>query len=92
MLINGETSTLPLSEGDILHHTKLVSKVYKLRPRQRLGENLHNLLICGFVLELYCSLMYHVSNEMMFDLNVLQPVMKYWIFLKLDTTFIITMY
>jgi hypothetical protein len=65
-----KTSTLPLSKGDILHHTKLVSKVYKLFPKQRLGENAHNLLICGYVLELYCSLLYHVLDEVIFDLNV----------------------
>jgi hypothetical protein len=28
-----QTSTLPLNEGDILHHAKLVSEVYKLHPR-----------------------------------------------------------
>jgi len=77
---NVETSTLPLNEGDIMYHTKLVSEVYKLFPRQRLGENAHNILICGYVLELYCSLLHHVSNEVIFDLNVLQHVMKYWIF------------
>jgi hypothetical protein len=76
---NVDTSTLSLSEGDILHHAKLVSDVYKLLPRQRLGENVHNLLIYGYVLELYCSLLYHVSDEVISNLNVLRPVMKYWI-------------
>ena len=28
-----QTSTLPLNEGDILHHVMLVSEVYKLLPR-----------------------------------------------------------
>jgi hypothetical protein len=87
-----ETPTLPLNEGDILHHAKLVSKVYKLLPRQRFGENVHNFIICGYVLELYCSLLYHVSDEVIFDLNVRRPVMKYRIVQKLDTTLIITMY
>jgi hypothetical protein len=72
-----KTSTLPLSEGDILHHTKLVPEVFKLHLRQRFGENVCNLLICGYVLELHCSLLYHVSDEVVFDLNMLQPVMKY---------------
>jgi hypothetical protein len=87
-----ETSTLPLREGHILHHTKIVSEVYKLHPRQRLDENVSNLLICGYVRELYCSLLHHVSDEVIFDLNVLRLVMKYWIFLKLDTSLIVTMY
>jgi hypothetical protein len=67
------TSTLPLSEGDILHHDKLVYEVYKLFLRQRLGENVRNMFICGYVLKFYCSLLYHVSDEMIFDLNVLRP-------------------
>ena len=28
-----QTSTLPLNKGDILHHAKFVSEVYKLFPR-----------------------------------------------------------
>jgi hypothetical protein len=80
MLLTGETLTLPLIEGDILHHANLVSKVYKLFLRERLGENVHNFLIYGYVLEIYCSLMYHVSDEVIFDLNVLRLVMKYWNF------------
>jgi hypothetical protein len=70
-LLDVETSILPLREGDILHHAKLVSEVFKLRSRQRLGENVCNLLICGYVLELHCSLLQHVSDEVIFDLNEL---------------------
>jgi len=79
MLHTGETSTLPPSEGDILRHSKLVSKLYKLHSRQRLGENVCNFVICGYVLELHYSLLHHVSDEVIFDLHVLQPVMKHWI-------------
>jgi len=80
MMLTGEKSTVPLSEGYILHHAKLVSELFKLLLRQRLGENVCNLLIYGYVLELHCSLLYHVSDEMIFDINLLRLVMKYSIF------------
>ena len=92
MLLTRETSTLHISKGDILLHAKLIYEVYKLCLRQRLGENVHNLIICGYVLELYFSLLYHVLDEVIFYLNVLRPVIKYYIFWNLDTTLIITMY
>ena len=70
-LLDAETSTLPLSEGDILHHAKLVSEVFKLHSRQRLGENVRNLLISRYIMELHCSLLHHVSDEVIFDLNMI---------------------
>ena len=75
LLMLAQTSTFPLSEGDILHHTKLVPEVYELCPGQRLGQNVCNLLICRDILELNHSLLYHISDEMIFDLNMLRPVM-----------------
>ena len=35
-------STLPLSKGDILCHTKLISEVFKLRHKYRLVTNLQS--------------------------------------------------
>ena len=35
-------STLPLSEGDILYHTTLISEVFKLCHKQRLVKNLQS--------------------------------------------------
>ena len=85
-----QTSTLPLSEGDILNHPKLVPEVDELRPRQRLGHNVCNLLICRYVLESNNSSLHHVLDEGISDLNMLRPVMENWIFRKIDTTLIIT--
>jgi hypothetical protein len=70
-LLDVETSMLPLNVRGIMHQDKLVSEVYKLYPRQRLGENVRNLLICGYVLEIYCSFLHHVLDEVIIDLNVL---------------------
>jgi hypothetical protein len=56
---------------DILYHAKLVSEVLILHSKQRLGENVCYLLICGYVLELHSSSLYHVLNVMVFDLYML---------------------
>lgn len=66
-----QTSTLPLNEGGIICHAKLVPEVYKLRPREWLGQNIYYLLICGYVLESNNSFLHHVSNEVISHLNVL---------------------
>jgi len=52
-----------------LHHAKLVSKVYKLHLRQRLDENVRNLLIYGYVLELQFSLLHHVADEVLQEVS-----------------------
>ena len=66
MLQSGETSTLLLNKGDILHHTKLVLEVYKLRSRQRLTENVCYLLIYGYLLELHYSPLHHRKDMYLF--------------------------
>jgi hypothetical protein len=76
-----QTSTLPLSEGDILHHAKLVPEVNKLRSGQRLGENVCYLLICGYVLKLHRFLLHHVSDEVLqeaFKATLLHDL-RYWL-------------
>jgi hypothetical protein len=52
-----QTSTLPLSEEGILHHSKFVSEENKLPFDQGFGQNVCNLLICGDILKLNCSLL-----------------------------------
>jgi hypothetical protein len=74
-----QTSILPLSEEGILHHFKFVPEEHKLLFNQGLGQNICNLLICGNILKLDCSLMDPVSNEVIPYLNMLGPIMEYWI-------------
>jgi hypothetical protein len=72
-------STLPLSEEDILHHSKSIYEELKLPFLQGLGHKTCNLLICGNILKLHCSLLDPISNEVVFDLNMLGLVMEYGI-------------
>jgi hypothetical protein len=85
-----------------LQHSLLVRKVFSTTPSLFLkktnlpfkgfGENVCNLLICGDILELDCSLLDPISDEVIFDLNMLGPVMEYWILIEFDTTLIIIVY
>ena len=59
-----------LVREDILHHAKHVFEVYTLRPDRGFVRMSCNLLIYEYVLELHCSLLHHVSNEVIFDLNL----------------------
>jgi hypothetical protein len=70
-------STLSLSEEGIMHHSKFVSEEHKLPFHQGFGQNMCNLLICGNILKIHCSLLDHISNEVVSDLNMLELVMEY---------------
>jgi hypothetical protein len=63
--------TLPLGREGILHHSKLVSEKDELALDEGLGENLCQLLPCRNILELNCSLLHPVFDEVVPDLNVL---------------------
>ena len=69
------TRILPLTRD----HSKLVSDVLKLHLGQRLGQHIHDLLICGNVLELHNFLLHHITNILVFDLYVLGLIMEQWI-------------
>ena len=80
------TPSFPLSRD----HTKLASEVLKLHPGQGLGENIRCLFFCRNILELYCSLLHHVSDVVVFDPDMLRPIMEHWILGHLDATLVIT--
>lgn len=72
-------STLPPSEEGVLHHRQLVAEEHKLALRQSFGEDVYNLLICGDILELHNPSLNIVPDELIPDLNMLEPVRKHWI-------------
>ena len=71
-----QTSTLLFSEEGVLHLSKFVSEENKLPFNQGFGQNVCNLLICGNILELDCSLLDPVLDEVIYDLNMLGSVME----------------
>ena len=71
--------TTPLSRKVFSNNTKLVSKVFKLYPRQRLRQYISNLFINTYILELYGSLLHHISNVEIPDFYVLQSIMEHWV-------------
>jgi hypothetical protein len=56
---------------EIMHHAKLFFEVLILHSRERLGENVHYILIHEYVSEIYSSSLQHVSDVMIFDFYVL---------------------
>jgi hypothetical protein len=83
-------STLPLSEEGILHHSKFIFEELKLPFNQGFGQNKCNLLICGNMLKLHCSLLGPISDKVVS--NMLGTIMEQWILREFDTTMIITIY
>ena len=66
-----KTSTLPLTEEVVLHHTQLVSKKNELASSKRLRRDICNLLISGNVLQLHSSFLNIITDEMVFDLDMI---------------------
>jgi hypothetical protein len=84
------SASLPLSREVLSDYTKLVSKVLKLHTRQRLSQHICNLFICAKILELYSSLLHHVTNVVIPDLHVLRLIMEHWVLYHLYATLVIT--
>jgi hypothetical protein len=84
------STSLPLSREVLLDYTNLVSKVLKLHMRERLSQHIYNLLICANILELYSSLMHHVTNLVIPDLYVIHLIMEHWVLCHLYATLVIT--
>ena len=60
--------------------------------REGLGKDISYLVISRYILQLYRSSLYPVSDEVVHDLDVLQPIMKHGILKELDATLIIAIY
>jgi hypothetical protein len=83
------STSLPLSREVLSDYTKLVSKVFKLFTRQRLGQHICNLLICANILELYNSSLHHIMNVVIPDFYVLRLIMEQWVLHHLYATLVI---
>jgi hypothetical protein len=84
------SASLPLSREVLLDYTKLVSEVLKLHMRQRISQHICNLLICANILELHNSLLYHVMNVVVLDLNVIHFIVEHWVLYNIYATLVIT--
>jgi hypothetical protein len=52
-------------------HTKLVPEVLKLHPRKRLGEQVYTMIFKGHEMDPHCSPLYHISDIVLSDLDML---------------------
>ena len=66
-------------------------ELLELRLGKRFGEDIYNLFMCRKVLRVYCFPLHHVSDIMIFYLNVFRSIMKHKVLRELHTTLVITM-
>ena len=71
-----QNSSLPISRGLVLDHTKSFSEVLELHFGQRLGQYIGYLLVHFHILELYCSSLHHIPDIVELDLDVLRLVSR----------------
>ena len=57
--------------------------------REGLGKDISNLVISRYILQLHCSSLNPITDEVIPDLNVLWPIVKHWIIIELNATLII---
>ena len=62
-----------------LENTKLLPEVLELHSSQWLHQYINYLFLHRNILELHCSLLHHVSDKVVIDLNTLRPIMEHWI-------------
>jgi hypothetical protein len=68
-----------------------LTEVLELHLGKRFGENIYNPLMCRKVLHVYYFPLHHVSDIMIFYLNVFRSIMKHRVLRELHTTLVITM-
>ena len=62
-----------------LENTKLLPKVLELHFSQLFHQYISYLFLCCNVLELHSSLLHHIPNIVILDLDMLRLVMEHWI-------------
>jgi hypothetical protein len=83
-------TSFPLSREVLSNYTNLVSKVFKLYTRQRLGQHICTLLICANILDLYNSPLHHIMNVVILYFYVLRLIMEHRVTRHLYETLVIT--
>ena len=72
-------SSLSLGGNLYLENTKLLHEVLELHPIQWPCQYISYVFLRRNILELHCSLLHHIPNTVVLDLDMLQLVMEHWI-------------
>ena len=72
-------SSLSLGGNLDLENTNLLPEVLKLHSSQWLCQYVSYLFPRCKILELHCSLLHHIPDIVILDLNMLRLVMEHWI-------------
>ena len=70
-------SSLSLGGSLDMENTKSLSEVLELHPSQCLCQYISYMFLRRNILELYCSPLDHILDIVIFDLDMLRPVMEY---------------
>jgi hypothetical protein len=69
--------------------SKFLTEVLELRIGKQFGEDICNLLMCRKVLHVYFFPLHHVSDIMIFYLNMFRSIMKHRVLIELHTALVI---
>ena len=72
-------SSLSLGGNLYLENTKILPEVLELHPSQWFCQHISYLFLCHKILELHYSLLHHIPDIVILDLDVLRLVMEHWI-------------
>ena len=72
-------SSLSLGGNLDLENTKLLPEVHELHSSQWLRQYISYMFLCRNILELHCSLLHHILDIVILDLNMLRLVMEHWV-------------
>ena len=85
-------SSIPLGGNLDLENTKLLPELLKLYSGQWLCQHNNYLFIHRNIPNLHCSFLYHISDIVIFDLDMIQLVMEHRVLRQLHTTLVVAMY
>ena len=71
--------TLSLGGNLDLENTNSLPEVLELQPSQWLRQYISYLFLHRNILELHCSLLHHILDIVILDIDMLQLVMEHWI-------------
>ena len=82
-------TSLSLGGNLDLENNKSLSEVLKLHPSQWLRQYISYLFLHRNILELHFSSLHHIPDIVIFDLDVLQPVVEHRLLKELHTTLVV---
>ena len=85
-------SSLPFRGNLDLEYTKLLSEVFELHSGQWIFQHISYLFVLRNIPKLHCSLLHHIHDIVVLDLDMLLLVMEHSILRQLHTNLFVAIY